>query len=269
MEFQRPTSRRFADWRGQAVEIQLLPGQGYRTSEPTTAASIGLCYERQRGVHSIAFDKYRDFDRLPGTYCSVPAGVDMFSESELGGEYLVIRYDTTLANDLHPMTDRILRGSNYRIWTIARAIRAALLSSQRDHNQLEELALQVIVAMHDSLPAEGRYPTQIEEYRITSTGLEIIQDHLGDERFRLSSVAATLGLSQVAFLRTFRRVTGLSPSEFVRERRVQNARRLIEQEPKQSLSEVAFASGFAHQSHMGSAFQRVLSMTPLQYRRAI
>ncbi|WP_052215528.1 AraC family transcriptional regulator [Sphingomonas sp. ERG5] len=269
MEFQPRTSPRVADWHGQAIGIQLLPGQGYRTSEPMTAASFGLSYERQRGVHSIASDKYRDFDRLPGTYCCIPAGVDMFSESELGGEYLVIRYDHSLVDDFSPMVDHILRGSNYGIWVIAQAIRSALLIGQDDENQLEELALQVMMAIHESLPSKGRYLSQAEDHHLVSIGLEIIQDNLGSERFRLSDIATTLGLSQVAFLRVFRRVTGLSPSEFVRECRVQRARRLIGGHPARSLSEIAFASGFSHQSHMGAAFRRVLSMTPLQYRQAI
>ncbi len=60
----------------------------------------------------------------------------------------------------------------------------------------------------------------------------------------------------------------MTPHAYLLEVRVQAARRMIEG-GERSLAQIALDCGFAQQSHLGSAFRKVLGVTPGQYRRRL
>jgi AraC-like DNA-binding protein len=67
-------------------------------------------------------------------------------------------------------------------------------------------------------------------------------------------------------IRDFKRVTGLTPGAYVRNRRLRLAGRLIEQGAP--IVEAALAAGFADQSHLTRSFRSTHGITPRMYRRA-
>lgn len=77
---------------GGALDLQLLPRVAYSARDPLQWQSLGLSLERQQGVHAIGSDRREDFDSWPGTLALTPAGVEVFSESPQGGEYLLLRW---------------------------------------------------------------------------------------------------------------------------------------------------------------------------------
>jgi len=82
----------------------------------------------------------------------------------------------------------------------------------------------------------------------------------------LEQLAATYGHTELRLLRDFTRAIGRTPHAWIVEVRVQAARWMIEHTAL-PLAAIALDAGFAHQSHMGSAFRTLLGMTPAQYRR--
>ncbi len=84
--------------------------------------------------------------------------------------------------------------------------------------------------------------------------------------FTLAELADVCGLSQFQFLRAFSKATGLTPHAYLLQRRIQEARRLIGLGTP--LAEVAFASGFADQSHMTRLFVRNFGVSPGAYATA-
>jgi AraC family transcriptional regulator len=60
----------------------------------------------------------------------------------------------------------------------------------------------------------------------------------------------------------FRDVTGMSVRQWQMDHRVRGAQRLLADNPKESLAEVAILCGFADQSHFSRAFLRVVGQTP-------
>jgi AraC family transcriptional regulator len=58
----------------------------------------------------------------------------------------------------------------------------------------------------------------------------------------------------------------MTPREFVEKRRIEYARRLIDQSSK-SLADIAIASGFGTQSRLTTTFKRRIGFTPGEYRR--
>lgn len=98
--------------------------------------------------------------------------------------------------------------------------------------------------------------------------LESVRSRL-EEEFRaypsLSELAREAGVHRAHVARAFRRHFGCSVGEFVRQRRIQFARREL-RDPDRSLSDVAYAAGFADQSHFTRTFRKLVGTTPGRYR---
>ncbi|WP_431655346.1 helix-turn-helix domain-containing protein [Pantanalinema rosaneae] len=90
--------------------------------------------------------------------------------------------------------------------------------------------------------------------------IEYIQDHL-DQDISVNELAAHLGISRYYFCRLFKQSTGLSPYQYVIQQRIAQAKQLLLQ-GKMSISDVAIACGFAHQSHLNRHFKRLTGITP-------
>jgi AraC-like DNA-binding protein len=90
-----------------------------------------------------------------------------------------------------------------------------------------------------------------------------------EDRFRepisLEELAATSGLSRYHLLRAFREWTGLTPHGWQIDRRIQEARRLLDRD--MPLTDIALYLGFADQSHFQRAFKQRVATTPGEYRR--
>lgn len=92
-----------------------------------------------------------------------------------------------------------------------------------------------------------------------------VEDHLAED-IALADLAAVARLSRFHFARAFRAETGLTPHAYVTHRRVERAKRLMLDQGA-SLSNIALASGFAHQAHFTNAFRRVVGTTPGRWRQ--
>jgi AraC family transcriptional regulator len=78
-------------------------------------------------------------------------------------------------------------------------------------------------------------------------------------------MAAEACLSRVQFVRQFKRLTGLSPHQYVLRRRVERAAALLKS-GEVCLKGLAPDVGFSSQSHLTEAFRRVYGVTPGAYR---
>lgn len=240
--------------------LQLLPCAAYSARDPVQWQTLGVTLERQRGVHAIDSDHRVDFDTLPGVLAYTPAGVEVFSESARGGEYLLMRLDEPLAHQHLPSVDhRIQSSGNRRVLMQGRELRRLLLASQPDRLALEQRAVEFVGLVSPKADTAQR-PTP----KVFADVLDQIAEQF-HESLTLQQLAATYGQNELRFLRDFTRAIGLTPHAYLVEVRLQAARRMIEH-TELSLANIAMDAGFAHQSHMGSAFRKYLAMTPSQYR---
>jgi AraC family transcriptional regulator len=69
-------------------------------------------------------------------------------------------------------------------------------------------------------------------------------------------------------LRTFRRYHGSTIANFIRERRIQQARTAVATS-KRPLSVIAVDAGFADQAHFTRIFKQTFGETPGQYARSV
>jgi AraC family transcriptional regulator len=258
--------------------VTALPALPYEASYVPAQHVIGFTFEAQRGIDAFGGSRRRLFDAEPWRLAFTPAGCDVFSASERGGEYLMLRVAPETFARLASGTacGRLAQFTNVAdsLFTpLAIGLRrAAMLGSTPPPLVIETLvaaAVERVSALLDTSTARGR-----PERRMISWRLKRILDHFEDrlaEEIHLADLASDVGLSESYLARTFRAATGTTLHAALIERRIARARLLIEVALRRgtpaSLADVAAATGFSSHAHMTTAFRRVLNITPSEWMR--
>lgn len=228
----------------------------YTAKEP----QIGFAFDSQAGVHALASDRVVPFLTYPNGLAFIPAGCDVYSSSDHGGEYLSVRGVEHIGADA-PFGDRVDR----QAIALAHAIRRNLLNpAPSDPFYLEELCGALAERALSAPPADIRP----EARRLTRNRLKRIEDFIDanlDAPLSVGRMAAELGLSEGAFSRYFRASTGKSPYAHVLDRRIAGARDLLAG-TSAGLAHIALAVGFSSHAHMASTFRQRLGCAPSQFR---
>ena len=93
---------------------------------------------------------------------------------------------------------------------------------------------------------------------------EYIEEHLAED-VSLADIAAVASISPYHFARLFREAVGVSPHQYVIDRRVERAKLLLTA-TDWSLAAIAREVGFANGSHLGMHFKRRTGVSPRHFR---
>jgi AraC family transcriptional regulator len=257
--------------------VTVLPASPYQVSYVPAHHVIGFAFERQRGVDAFGSAR-RLFDAEPWRVAFTPAGCDVFSTSDRGGEYLVLSVAPETFARLAP---GIARGRLRQFTNVADPLftplatglrRAAMLGAATPALAMETLAAAAVERV--SVLLDAGTPRAKPERRMTSRRLKRILDHFEArlaEKICLADIANDSGLSECYLARTFRAATGTTLHAALLERRIARARSVIEAALRRgapaSLADVAAATGFSSHAHMTTAFRRVLGVTPSEWMR--
>lgn len=85
-----------------------------------------------------------------------------------------------------------------------------------------------------------------------------------ENSFLIKDMARTINVSPYHMIRQFKAVCGLTPHQFQIQCRVRKAQKLLEE--GKSVTEAAYAAGFCDQSHFDRCFQRIVRLTPGEYK---
>ena len=96
--------------------------------------------------------------------------------------------------------------------------------------------------------------------------VEYIHEHI-QERITISDLAAHTGLSVGYLSRLFKKETGVSISDYIREKKVEKAREML-RNSDMSLIDIANQLSFSSQSHFTQQFRAFMGVTPKKYRVA-
>ena len=253
-----------------AFPVELLPGAAYAAHDASDLATLGIALERQRGVHAIASDRRTDFDAWAGTASFTPPGVDVYSESDAGGEYLVVRWRPAAGDRPLPSLRSQHIGQSALLERAFR-MRAALLAADAGGDDATlDGHLQELLSHSGHLCAPPGEQGQLQRKRLHARYAEVLQcieDGLptGGQALSLAALASRADETPLRFLRGFHQATGMTPHAYIIERRLQFARRLM-RDPRCTLAAVAADAGYASQSHMGRHFSERLGMSPGRYR---
>lgn len=95
---------------------------------------------------------------------------------------------------------------------------------------------------------------------------EFIEENL-ERDLELAEIAQSVDLSPYHFARSFKQTTGFTPIQFLMQRRIEQAKRLLA-ESEAPIVEVGLSVGFKNQSHFTTLFRKLTSLTPKAYRNA-
>lgn len=112
-------------------------------------------------------------------------------------------------------------------------------------------------------------------YRNRNAGANRVEDIINDARqlmrerihhsLRVEDIAASLGVGYSWFRQTFRRVTGISPSQYLNRLLMSRAKELLVSD-NQSITELAYALGFETVGQFSTAFRKMEGTTPRRFR---
>ncbi len=94
--------------------------------------------------------------------------------------------------------------------------------------------------------------------------MKCINENIGSSEFNVEKLAEEVGVSRAQLHRKMKEITGISTGEFIRNIRLEQAARLID-EGTINITQVAYAVGFSNQTHFSTLFKRHYGMSPSEY----
>jgi len=93
----------------------------------------------------------------------------------------------------------------------------------------------------------------------------VIEQHISDEDFSVQSLSQMMAMDRTVLYRRMHTVTGVSPSVFVKNIRMDIASRLL-LDTDLSVCDIAIKTGFSSTKYFSAAFKEVCGVTPSEFR---
>ena len=94
--------------------------------------------------------------------------------------------------------------------------------------------------------------------------MNYMNEHLADPDLNVEKLTADVGISRAQLHRKLKEIAGVSAGEFIRNLRLEQAARLIE-EGQINITQVAYSVGFNNQTHFSTVFKKHYGMSPSEY----
>ncbi|WP_428244229.1 AraC family ligand binding domain-containing protein [Gynuella sp.] len=253
-----------------------------------TAAMADFTYERHSHEEyslGVTLAGHQDFFHNGGYYSSKPGTIILFNPDEIHDghsgtdETLHYRMIYLHPRQLQPLLDSITERPlpHYRFGqTLFRdeALRTAILQQvinmeTRDDSTVAPLTLEAglyrIVERLCQLGGDYQPCSTVSRPdRLLERVKDYIEAHL-HSRLTLADMSQVANMSKYHFLRLFRSQCGITPYQYVLNRRINGARKALEQ--GNSVEDVAYQYGFSDLSHFNRRFKPVYGTTPRRYQR--
>lgn len=231
----------------------------------------GVCTDIKDRRHCgliIALQGHVHYEYAGNTYLSdeshallLSQGITYSFTSETDSRSIVINFSTKEALPVQGITSVAVNLGNLamrleNLWTFEKHA-----YKLRCMQQLYELFIKI--SPNDSLYISSK------QNNLIKASIEYLETHYTDPDLTNDRLAAASGLSTVYFRKLFRNHYGMSPMHYVRQKRIEKAKKLLESQYYTSISDVAEASGFHSLFHFSKAFKQETSYSPSEYAASL
>lgn len=206
-------------------------------------------------IHSDRGDLYSP----AGSITYIPRGLDYETEVLSSGMMHILHVytadDTTLFGDA-PLSCRPAAPTVF-LENFQRA-HSKFLASGIGFSCLSTVMRILSLAEESFAPTHLTPPPQLMRARC------YMDEHFADSTLRIGELAAIRGVSEVYFRREFRRYFGTSPLDYIKQKRVEAAARMLET-GLCNVTEAALQSGFESVAYFSAEFRRLVGKSPTEY----
>lgn len=280
MPLDSPPAAEFPFW-GSRIEVAGIlaehnPAGHVAINVCTPLHGVAISLAGVRGMLALGSGQLRRFASQPGGARFVPAQVAYRLVADASDCVLFAAAPDTWSQIAAESTDgRDVELYPCHVESDPVLLSLAQLTRQYFHNgqlggtlYLESLATLVFVhAIQHSSNLQERFralPLSVGSVPI-KRAIDYIQANL-HASLTLAEIARAAGLSLYHFARVFKRATGVPPHQFVLECRLERAKQMLTSSDL-PIAQVAYAAGFASQSHLTALFQQLVGKTPRAYRQ--
>lgn len=125
------------------------------------------------------------------------------------------------------------------------------------------IAYEAAMLLYDDV--FGSHPVVSQEFRAMQHVIDHINANL-QQPLPVEKLAEVSGLSRAHFSRVFAASEGMPPAEFVMQKRLQRATKLLTREVQLSVKEVSILSGFEDPNYFAKVFRRHFGASPTEFR---
>ena len=135
------------------------------------------------------------------------------------------------------------------------------MTSVENLKTFNEVVFQIFEGIAESYKSHGSSKYE----NIAKNIMEIIDSKYSDINLSVEAVADEIGFTASYITKIFKQYTGKTVIEYINEKRIDNAKRLLTQ-TSESVAVIAEKSGFANITYFHRAFKKVVGVTPSVYR---
>ena len=143
----------------------------------------------------------------------------------------------------------------YAVYVLGRRIRMLRLLQQKR----KEIVLTQVELRPDELMA-----SKIDK-AFLQRAVDAVEQHLLDSDYNVERFSKDMCMSRMNLYRKMQSLTGLTPSDFLRDIRLKKAAQILEAHPEASVNEVAAKVGFATPSYFSKCFKQKFGVLPSAY----
>lgn len=145
---------------------------------------------------------------------------------------------------------------------------------------IEELKLRIVRLLEERVRLRNAFTQELQSPAISNLKIgktesmddlfmrkfiALIEESYPDSDFSIEKASDMLGLSRVHLYRKVKELTGVTPTDFLRNYRLKRAAALL-REKGRNVNEVAYATGFSSPPYFSKCFKAAYNITPTEYQ---
>ena len=107
----------------------------------------------------------------------------------------------------------------------------------------------------------------VSDQKILDTATDIIKRNFDNSDFDMNMLASELSMGRSKMFARIKEVTGLTPNEFALKLKLEEALRMLQEEPQYNISEISYSLGFTSPRYFSRCFKAFYGVPPLTYRK--